>query len=49
MAGKLSDPLMAEQVIASGRADPVAIGRGVNTDPEFHNKAAAGAETGGKI
>ena len=42
VAGKLNDPLMAEEVIASGRADLVAIGRGLYADPELPNKAAAG-------
>ncbi|MBN1613332.1 MAG: FAD-dependent oxidoreductase [Deltaproteobacteria bacterium] len=40
--GKLNDPLMAEEVIASGKADLVAIGRGLYADPELPNKAAAG-------
>ena len=42
VAGKLNDPLMAEQVIASGKADLVAIGRGLYADPDLPNKAAAG-------
>ncbi len=40
--GKLNDPLMAEEVIAQGRADLVAVGRGFFADPEWGSKAAAG-------
>ncbi len=40
--GKLNDPLMAEEAIAHGRADIVAVGRGFFADPEWANKAAAG-------
>ena len=40
--GKLNDPLMADQVIAQGKADLVAIGRGLYADPELPNKVAAG-------
>jgi len=40
--GKLNDPLMAEQLIAQGKADLVAIGRGIYADPELPNKVAAG-------
>ncbi len=42
VVGKLNDPLMAEQVLAQGKADLVAIGRGLLADPELPNKAAAG-------
>ena len=42
VVGKLNDPLMAEQVIAQGKADLVAIGRGLYADPELPNKVAAG-------
>ena len=41
-SGRLNDPLMAEQVIAQGKADLVAIGRGLYADPEWPNKVAAG-------
>jgi len=40
--GKLNDPIMAEQVLRDGKADLVAIGRGLLADPELPNKAAAG-------
>lgn len=42
VAGKLNDPIMAEQVLREGKADLVAIGRGLLADPELPNKAAAG-------
>lgn len=42
VVGKLNDPLMAEQVITQGKADLVAIGRGLYADPELPNKVAAG-------
>ncbi|MBM4462547.1 MAG: FAD-binding protein [Chloroflexi bacterium] len=41
-SGRLNDPLMADQVIAQGKADLVAIGRGLYADPEWPNKVAAG-------
>lgn len=40
--GRLHDPLLAEQVLAVGDADLVAIGRGLLTDPELPNKAERG-------
>ncbi len=42
VAGRLNDPIIANSVIAQGKADLVAIGRGVLADPELPNKAAAG-------
>jgi len=42
VAGRLNDPVVAESVIAQGKADLVAIGRGLLADPELPNKAAAG-------
>jgi len=39
--GRINDPAQAEEIIASGKADMVAIGRGQIADPEFVNKAAA--------
>lgn len=42
VAGKLNDPVMAEQVLRDGKADLIAIGRGLLADPELPNKAAAG-------
>ncbi|MEG6523585.1 oxidoreductase [Desulfotomaculum sp. 1211_IL3151] len=38
--GRITDTLMAEEVIASGRADFVSLGRGSIADPEFPNKVA---------
>ena len=40
--GGINDPAMAEDVIASGKADLVIIARQAYADPEFPNKAAAG-------
>ncbi len=40
--GRLNDPVMAEQAIAQGKADLVAVGRGIYADPEWANKVAAG-------
>lgn len=39
---RLHDPLLAEQLLAMGEADLVAIGRGLLTDPELPNKARTG-------
>ena len=40
--GKLNDPMIANQVILIGKADLVAIGRGILADPDLPNKVAAG-------
>jgi 2,4-dienoyl-CoA reductase-like NADH-dependent reductase (Old Yellow Enzyme family)/thioredoxin reductase len=40
--GRINDPIMAETVITSGKADFVAMGRASLADPELPNKAAAG-------
>lgn len=40
--GKLHDPLMAESVLAQGKADLIAIGRGLIADPEWAMKAQEG-------
>lgn len=40
--GRINDPDQAEEIIASGKADMVAIGRGQIADPEFVNKVRAG-------
>jgi len=40
--GKIIDPLMAEFILESGKADLVAFGRASLADPELPNKAAAG-------
>lgn len=42
VAGKLSDPIMAESVLATGKADLVGIGRGLITDPEWPKKVKEG-------
>ena len=41
-AGRIKDPLMAEYIVASDKADMVAIGRAILADPEMPNKMAAG-------
>jgi 2,4-dienoyl-CoA reductase-like NADH-dependent reductase (Old Yellow Enzyme family)/thioredoxin reductase len=40
---RLHDPLLAEQVLAQGEADLIAIGRGLLTDPDLPEKARRGA------
>jgi len=40
--GRINDPLVAEAVVASGKADGVAMGRGSLADPEMPNKAREG-------
>lgn len=40
--GRINDPAIAEQIVASGRADLVALGRQSICDPEFPNKAREG-------
>lgn len=40
--GRINDPLMAENIIASGRADLVAMGRASLADPELPKKYAEG-------
>ncbi|MFC1928935.1 NAD-binding protein, partial [Chloroflexota bacterium] len=40
--GKLSDPLVAERILEEGKADFVAMGRGLLADPELPNKAKQG-------
>jgi 2,4-dienoyl-CoA reductase-like NADH-dependent reductase (Old Yellow Enzyme family)/NADPH-dependent 2,4-dienoyl-CoA reductase/sulfur reductase-like enzyme len=42
VAGRLDDPLLAEAVIADGKADLVAIGRGLVADPEWARKVRDG-------
>jgi 2,4-dienoyl-CoA reductase-like NADH-dependent reductase (Old Yellow Enzyme family)/thioredoxin reductase len=43
VAGRITDPLMAESVVRSGKADIVMMGRASIVDPDLPNKAAAGA------
>lgn len=40
--GRIIDPAMAEDVLQSGKADMVGIGRPLLADPDWTNKAAAG-------
>jgi NADPH-dependent 2,4-dienoyl-CoA reductase/sulfur reductase-like enzyme len=42
VAGKLNDPLLAESVIAEGKADLVAVGRGLVADADWTNKVRDG-------
>ncbi|MDW7673980.1 MAG: FAD-dependent oxidoreductase [Bacillota bacterium] len=39
---RINDPLLAENILASGKADFVGIARGLIADPELPNKAQAG-------
>ncbi|HOM08124.1 MAG TPA: FAD-dependent oxidoreductase [Syntrophales bacterium] len=40
--GRINDPLVAEEVLRSGKADLIAMGRGSLADPELPNKYAQG-------
>ncbi|MDI3534838.1 MAG: hypothetical protein PWQ82_1203 [Thermosediminibacterales bacterium] len=40
--GRINDPFLAEEIVSSGKADLVSMGRGSLADPELPNKAAAG-------
>lgn len=40
--GRINDPLLAEEIIKTGKADLVCIGRGLLADPEMPNKAREG-------
>ena len=40
--GRITDPVKAEEILAEGKADLVAIGRGLLADPELPNKARRG-------
>lgn len=40
--GRINDPVVAEAIIAEGKADLVCIGRGLLADPEMPKKAEAG-------
>jgi mycofactocin system FadH/OYE family oxidoreductase 2 len=42
--GGIKDPALAEEILASGKADMVAMTRAQIADPEFANKAAEGRE-----
>ncbi|MFA4836278.1 MAG: FAD-dependent oxidoreductase [Dehalococcoidia bacterium] len=40
--GRINDPVLADRIIAEGKADLVAMGRALIADPELPNKAAEG-------
>ncbi len=40
--GRINDPMLAENIIKTGKADLVCIGRGLLADPEMPNKAREG-------
>jgi len=40
--GRITDPVQAEQILASGQADMVSMVRAIIADPEFANKASEG-------
>ena len=42
VAGRINDPLVAEQILEQGQADLVAVGRQFIADPDWPKKAAAG-------
>ena len=42
VAGRLDDPFIADEVLVSGKADVIAVARGLLADPELPNKAACG-------
>ncbi len=42
VAGRLDDPLIADGVLVAGKADLIAVARGLLADPELPNKAAGG-------
>jgi 2,4-dienoyl-CoA reductase-like NADH-dependent reductase (Old Yellow Enzyme family)/thioredoxin reductase len=42
VAGRINDPEVAEQILADGKADLIALGRVLIADPDFPRKAAEG-------
>lgn len=42
--GRLHNPELADSVVASGKADMIALGRALIVDPEYPNKIASGRE-----
>lgn len=42
VVGGINDPAMAEEIVAAGKADFVALGRQAMADPDFPNKALTG-------
>jgi 2,4-dienoyl-CoA reductase-like NADH-dependent reductase (Old Yellow Enzyme family)/thioredoxin reductase len=42
VAGRLDDPFIADDVLVSGKADVIAVARGLLADPDLPNKAARG-------
>lgn len=45
VAGRINDPQVAEEIIKSGKADIVHVGRQALADPDWPNKVAAGRES----
>ncbi|MCX5907164.1 MAG: FAD-dependent oxidoreductase [Deltaproteobacteria bacterium] len=43
--GKINTPRLAEEILAAGKADLIALGRPLIADPEWPQKAAAGKES----
>ena len=43
--GRIHDPALAEQILADGRADFIAMARPMLADPELPNKVSAGQPT----
>jgi 2,4-dienoyl-CoA reductase-like NADH-dependent reductase (Old Yellow Enzyme family)/thioredoxin reductase len=41
-AGRINDPMLAENILQAGKADFISIGRGQLADPEFSNKSYRG-------
>lgn len=44
--GKINSPTLAEEILTTGKADFVSIGRGLIADPELPRKMAKGTESG---
>ncbi len=42
LAGRINDPVLAEQLLATGKADAIAMGRGALADPQLAKKAREG-------
>jgi 2,4-dienoyl-CoA reductase (NADPH2) len=42
-AGRLDDPVLAEETLAAGHADLIAVGRGLIADPDWPEKVRSGA------
>lgn len=44
VVGRLHDPALTNEIVGSGKADMIALGRAVIVDPEYPNKIASGRE-----